>query len=654
MASGKRKRGPSSQPPQKTNPNLKKPTREDSDPFKKKKSSHPSAKPSVARPSLLQKQKVTSHEPSEGGNLSKTEASRRTKFKELTEERKKKRKANYTLQHELALLWEKMRRRDITKEDRSKIVTEALKKMKGKIPEIAGSHVSSRVLQTCIKYCQPLEKNSICDELRPHFLTLAQNKYAVHLVNKMLDNASKSQLDGLMSSLSGHVASLLRHQFGSAVVEHAFKLGNAAQRKTLLLELYSTEFRLFKGLCTTSEGRLVDLISRHGLKKTSVIEHMSSVLQPILKKEIVDHSIVHAALLELFSIADKSLATDIIQQLSGPILVRMIHTRDGSRIGVLCVKHGTAKERKKIIKGMKGHIQKISLDPHGNTVLACILSVVDDTKLIAKAIIQELQSGLKELILDKNGRRPLLQLLHPFSSRYFSPDDLAALDFMIPSLSTAEAKELEDNMKTDGESKLLDEDQSGGVKVIDDVKDDHSVPKESYSLSDKGKKYPSLRRSEILIGSRLSESLIHVCIDNATEFLRSNFAKDVIYEVAVGGAGGILWHTLADKLDALHVAISQVGAAPKVEMQEHVFENFHSSRVIRKLILDCPRFAITLWKLALKGRCKLWAQGHSCKVVAAYMESSNQEVKGLAAAEVQPLIDSGLLKILDKKPEGQG
>lgn len=49
----------------------------------------------------------------------------------------------------------------------------------------------------------------------------------------------------------------------------------------------------------------MDLISRHGLKKTSVIEHMSSVLQPILKKEIVDHSIVHAALLELFSIADK-------------------------------------------------------------------------------------------------------------------------------------------------------------------------------------------------------------------------------------------------------------------------------------------------------------------------------------------------------------
>ncbi|XP_031496444.1 pumilio homolog 24 isoform X2 [Nymphaea colorata] len=585
---------------------------------------------------------MVSHEPSEGVKQSKDEASRRTKSKELTEERKKKRKANYTLQHELALLWEKMRRRDITKEERSKVITEALKKMKGKIPEIAGSHVSSRVLQTCIKYCQPLEKNSICDELRPHFLTLAQNKYAVHLVNKMLDNASKSQLDGFMSSLSGHVASLLRHQFGSAVVEHAFNLGNATQKKTLLLELYSTEFRLFKGLSTTSEGRLVDLISRHGLQKASVIEHMSSVLQPILKKEIVDHSIVHAALLEFFSIADKSIATDIIEQLSGPILVRMIHTRDGSRIGVLCVKHGTAKERKKIIKGMKGHVQKISLDPHGNMV-----------------IIQELQSGLKELILDKNGRRPLLQLLHPYSSRYFSPDDLAALDLTIPSLSTAEGKKLEANMKTDRESKLSETHQLGpvgtdnGPDMMDDVKDDNSAPKESHSLSDKGKKDPSLRRSEILIDSQLAEILINACIDNAAEFLQSNFAKDVIYEVAVGGAGGILWQTLTDKLDALHVAISQLGAAPKVELQEHVFENFHSSRVIRKLILECPRFANTLWKLALKDRCKLWAQGHSCKVVAAYMESSNQEVKGLASSEVQPLLESGLLKILDKKPEGQ-
>lgn len=100
------------------------------------------------------------------------------------------------------------------------MISEALQKMKGKIPEIAGSHVSSRVLQvdishffavfyfkhfvlllismfliysiffcqTCVKYCSKSENDAVFEELQPHFLTLASNKYGVHLVKKMLDN----------------------------------------------------------------------------------------------------------------------------------------------------------------------------------------------------------------------------------------------------------------------------------------------------------------------------------------------------------------------------------------------------------------------------------------------------------------------------------
>lgn len=107
---------------------------------------------------------------------------------------------------------------------------------------------------------------------------------------------------------------------------------------------------------------------------------MTSVIQPILEKGIVDHSIIHRMLMEYFSIADqvlclspinsalfvlwpknlavvmplllskvslwiceKSSVTDIIQQLSSPLLVRMIGTRDGAKLGILCVKHGSAK-----------------------------------------------------------------------------------------------------------------------------------------------------------------------------------------------------------------------------------------------------------------------------------------------------------------------
>ncbi|KAF5950848.1 hypothetical protein HYC85_012841 [Camellia sinensis] len=557
-------------------------------------------------------------------NVLKTKRELRLEAKELAEARKKKRKPHYTLEQELASLWEKMRRRNIAKEDRSKLVSEAIQKMKGKIPEIASSHVSSRILQTCVKYCSQAERDVVFAELRPHFLTLACNTYAVHLVKKMLDNASKNQLAEFISFLHGHVASLLRHMVGSVVVEHAYQSGNATQKQALLMELYSTELQLFKDLVSMKESRLVDVISKLGLQKASVLRYMSSLFQPILEKGIVDHSIIHKALMEYFSIADKASAADVIQQLSGPLLVRMIHTREGSRIAMLCIKHGSAKERKKIIKGMKGHVGKIAHDQFGSMVLACILSIVDDTKLVTKVdysclqvVIRELQTMLKELVLEKG-------------------------ESDLNSDSDKKKKTLE--VGKDGE-------ENSGTEDVIAESNKSTTSGESTDLIDGGKKDHLVRRQELLVNSGLAESLIDACVESAGELLSSNFGKEIIYEVATGGAGGILLSTLDTNLDALHRAIASLVAESKLEdsEEEHLLENFHSSRTIRRLVLDCPAFASILWKKALKGKSEMWAQGHSSRVVCAFLESSDSVVRELAKKELQPLIDSGMLKLPEKK-----
>ncbi|CAN6551311.1 unnamed protein product [Malus baccata var. baccata] len=579
--------------------------------------------------------------------LSKREG--RLRAKELAEARKKKRKRHYNLEQELAHLWEKMRQRNISKEDRSKLVSEALEKMKGKIPEIASSHVSSRVLQTCVKYCSQSEKDAVFEELQPHLLTLACNTYAVHLVTKMLDNASKKQLAAFISSLRGHVASLLRHMVGSVVVEHAYQLGNATQKQELLVELYSTELQLFKDLVSKNEGRLLDIISKLDLQKSSVFRHMTSVIQPILEKGIIDHSIVHRVLIEYFTIAEQFSATDVIKQLSGPLLVRVIHTRDGSKVGMLCVKHGSSKERKKIIKGMKGHVHKIALDQGGSMVLVCLVSTVDDTKLTTKVVINELQENLKDLVLDKNGRRPLLQLLHPNCSRYLTPDDLASLSLSIPSLSN---KVEPDNSETKSSKVNKSGEEANSDLELDEA---NMNPDDGLHSVEGGKKDPAVRRQELLVQSGLAEKLVDVCITSAGELLRSNFGKEVIYEVATGGAGGILHPTLDDKLNELYEAMASLVAEPKSQeskedsKEEHILENFHSSRTIRKLILDCPTFASTLWNKALKGKCDLWAQGHGGKVIAAFLESSDSKVNQLANKELKKLIDGGILKVPEAK-----
>ncbi|RAL52425.1 hypothetical protein DM860_007282 [Cuscuta australis] len=609
---------------------------------KKLKSASGKPKSALKKPVTLPKKgtnpKETEAKPRVRKENAESKRESRLRAKEVTEARKKKRKRHYTLEQELTKLWEKMRQRNISKEDRSRLVTEALKKIQGKIPEIASSHISSRVLQTCVKHCTPDERNYVFQELRPHFNTLACNTYAVHLVTRMLDHASKQQLAELMSSFHGRVASLLRHMVGSLVVEHAYKLGSVTQKQAFLMELYSPELQIFKDLVTGKEASVVDVMSRLKLQKSSVLRHMTSVLQPILEKGIIDHSIIHRAIMEFLSIADESSATDVLRQLSNADLVRMMHTKDGSRIAMLCIKHGSAKDRKKIIKGMKGKIEKIARDKFGSMVLVCILSIVDDTKLLSKIIIRELEGVLKEIVLDQNARRPLLQLLHPICSRYFSQDDLDSLNLLIPSLTVKGLLEM-DKDEHSGMEDAINEVVAISEKAKCMLKNKH--------LNDRGKKDPLRRRQELLVDSALAEKLLDVCSVMAEDLLRSNTGKDVIFEVAKGGADGILRHTLGEKLESLYEAIVCIALQPKSENpnKDHLLEDFHSSRMIRKLVLDCPSFAQILYEKALKGHCATWAQGHSLKVISAFWETSDALVHELVKEEIQPLVDSGLLKV---------
>lgn len=392
---------------------------------------------------------------------------------------------------------------------------------------------------------------------------------------------------------------------------------------------------------------------------------MTLALQPILEKGIVDHSIVHRALMEYISIADKTSVTDVIQQLSGPLLVRIIHTRDGSKVGATCVIHGNAKERKKIVKGMKEHAVKIACDEYGSVVLMCILSFIDDTDVVKKVIIREIEKNLKELALDKYGRRPLLHLLCPNAPCYFPPDVLATLRTRITSLSTSIEEELlkHGHIEDSGHQKELSEtvnpipksnadDQRPRTEIEVDVEENNSLEKTS-------RKEPYTRRFELLIKSGLAQKLSEMCNQNVGELLRSKYGKDIIFEIASGGAESILWKESAGIVTSLHRAIADVSAMPQVndevQADEHVFVQYHSSRIIRQLIMksyvpdgiEAPSFASILWDVALKGKCKMWAQGHSAKVVSALMNSADMKVRKKAKSELQPLIDAGMLEVIN-------
>eukprot|EP00163_Fabomonas_tropica_P031354 TRINITY_DN742_c0_g1_i3.p1 TRINITY_DN742_c0_g1~~TRINITY_DN742_c0_g1_i3.p1 ORF type:complete len:282 (+),score=79.00 TRINITY_DN742_c0_g1_i3:535-1380(+) len=89
-----------------------------------------------------------------------------------------------------------------------------------------------------------------------------------------------------------------------------------------------------------------------------------------------------------------------------------MHTREGVQVFVHALACSGAKERKQVIKSLKGLIAKICSNEYGALALVALMSMVDDTVLVKKSIISELNSDIFNIITDKSSQRVVL---YPFS-----------------------------------------------------------------------------------------------------------------------------------------------------------------------------------------------------------------------------------------------
>jgi len=89
--------------------------------------------------------------------------------------------------------------------------------------------------------------------------------------------------------------------------------------------------------------------------------------------------------------------------------------------------YGNAKDRKSLIKSFKGHVVKIAQEEYGHVAFLALFDCVDDTKLVGKAIVEELIKNLPEVMACKYGRFVITYLMAPRSKVYFSPGTIDIL-----------------------------------------------------------------------------------------------------------------------------------------------------------------------------------------------------------------------------------
>eukprot|EP00898_Chlorokybus_atmophyticus_P002801 jgi/Chlat1/3521/Chrsp23S03795 len=436
--------------------------------------------------------------------------------------------------------------------------------------------------------------------------------------------AERTALVGqLLQKLKGKLSELAVSHTASRVVQTCLKHGTPEARATIYAELQPHAVVLSKNVYAHFlVGKLLD----YGTKEQQQQLRKLFNGHPILEKGIIDHSLLHHVLMEYLPVATQGSVEDIVNVLAGPLLMRMVHTKDGARVGLAVINSSTAKHRKKIVKGMKGLVARMCRDEHGHLIVMRLLDVMDDTTLLNKVLVSEILKELRDIVHDKRARLVVLRLLAPACTRYFSPNIQELLQRQVAPIVNPKVN-------------------NAAVAEGDSDDDDEQQQQEQHqSVS---KKDPEVRRVELL--SELAQPLSDLCADQAGDMLRSPTAGDVLYEVMAGSARASTDAVTAVQQAVADAAAEEPGTSDAAAAEECAMEHFYGSRLLRRLVLaprpahtDCEPFAAVLWRRAFQGRCERWAKGHSAKVVAAvYTYPHDAQVTKAAEAELRPLFESG-------------
>lgn len=564
--------------------------------------------------------------------LETSSAEAHAKQRALAQERKAS-KPNADAIQRSKKIWERLRRKShVPPDERKELVAELFSIITGRVRDFVFKHDSVRVIQCALKYANQEQRRQIAQELKGDVRPLAESRYGKFLVAKMVQDRDEQIRDAIIPEFYGHVRRLINHPEASWIVDDIYRqIATPVQKAMMLREWYGAEFALFHKKAGAINAAVVKHEDTADITKTleaspekrrPILQYLLQMINSLIQKKMTGFTMLHDAMLQYFLALTPGSAeqTEFLEVLKGDIdpeseggggdLFRNLSfTRSGSRLVCLALAHGSAKDRKTIIRCFKDTVEMMAYDQYAKMVLVVGLDVPDDTKMSSKSVFPELLGqGIQEetqrldrlvqIVTNINARLPILYPLAGLVKWLFNDTDKAILE---------EVHEIR-NTTT--------------------------------------KKDPEVRRQELL--AYMSAPLLELVSKRAENLVQSSFGCQFITET-------LLETQSADKSQALAGVAQSASGDPTAE--DHIAMKPAAGRMLKRLVLggnfDAEMNKVTLVDPPLKFGLVLfsvierklieWACGDSSFVVVAFLES--EDVPESVNEQVRNKLKNGMKKI---------
>jgi pumilio family protein 6 len=292
----------------------------------------------------LNSHSTLTHDADSSNIAAKLRASRQEQ-KRLATERKQARPLGDVIQKSKKI-WEQMRRKDISKDERKKKIEEHQQMIRGHIKDLVFKHDASRVVQTALKYGSKSIREEVAQELKGTYVNLAQSSYGKYLVVKVMHYGTPETKKMVADEFLGRIKKLIKHREACFVIEDIYtQFGTPEQKARMVREFYGVEFAVF-GKKGDADSSLKKILEQSPEKRAVIMKHLLELLTAVVGKGAVFFTIVHRAMLEYVSniVPGTNDATEFLE------LVKehgtdIAFTKDGTQVMMRCLALGNAKVR---------------------------------------------------------------------------------------------------------------------------------------------------------------------------------------------------------------------------------------------------------------------------------------------------------------------
>ncbi|EFN79580.1 protein penguin [Harpegnathos saltator] len=348
------------------------------------------------------------------------------KLKKEKKELKKTRKVKklnddklYNLILQAKQINEKLRRSDCTQEDRKKLTQTLHNRLEGLYSKIIFTHDMSRIIQCLIKHCEADVREAIFCEIKSSILEMSQAKYAKNCVRAILKYGSQKIRNEIATTFYGSVVKLMSHTVSAPLIELVYSSWCKDHDKIYFKQEFYGD--MYKQAKDKSVKTLSDVFEAATNMKPATLSAVKTNLVRILNKGLINSTLLHTILWEFFCVCSVEDRSELIVMLRDSI-VALAQTKMGAKVAVQCIWHGNNKDRKIILKAFKENVKSVSTSEHGYMTFLALFDSMDDTVMIKKIILTELQKDLTDIALNEYGRRVILYLVARRDSHYFPPN----------------------------------------------------------------------------------------------------------------------------------------------------------------------------------------------------------------------------------------